>query len=185
MSLIPLGILASSLPSGGNALTLISTQVLTGAASSISFNSISSSFKHLQLRIVARTDRSLQLDGCILRFNGDTGSNYAYHKLYAAGVGVTSAGWNSETKIAQVFVAGNTAASNAFGGGTIDILDYSLTSKNTTVRTFSGASVDTYPYFGLGSGVWLNSAAITSITIGTETGPNFLAGSRFSLYGVS
>jgi hypothetical protein len=71
-----------------------------------------------------------------------------------------------------------------FGASIIDILDSYSTTKNKTMRAFSGANY-ALPDIRLSSGLFLSTAAINSITIFANIGPNFLAGSRFSLYGVT
>jgi hypothetical protein len=79
-------------------------------------------------------------------------------------------------------------AANQFGMGVIDILDPYQT-KNKTVRALTGfLSSDTAGYSGtqikLNSGVFLNTASITSLTLDQAFGSNFQSGTRFSLYGI-
>jgi hypothetical protein len=80
------------------------------------------------------------------------------------------------------WAASSTAASNIFGASVVDILDPFESSKNTTVRTLNGGAG-----FGVGliSSFWNNTASVTSISLIPGTGANFVAGSRFSLYGVT
>jgi hypothetical protein len=62
-----------------------------------------------------------------------------------------------------------------------DILDPFETTKNKTIRSLagygSGGNVNLY------SGLWINTSALTSITILASSG-NFASASRFSLYGI-
>jgi len=78
---------------------------------------------------------------------------------------------------------GNTSTSGAFAAGIIDILDYTNTSKNTTVRGFAGITGTTTPKIELKSGAWLNTSAVSSVTL-FRSGLPFVSGSRFSLYGI-
>jgi hypothetical protein len=71
---------------------------------------------------------------------------------------------------------------NSFGAGVIDILDYSSTTKNKTVRAIYGVS-DATPGVNLTSGLYAQTTAISSLTVTTATG-NFAVGSRASLYGI-
>ncbi len=180
MSLIPLGILASSLPAGGNALTLISTQVLSSGASSVTFSSIPSTYKHLQIR-AAITDSSGA--GIVqMQYNSDTGSNYSWHYLAANGSSVTS--YNGTTTTAMRNTLYYWGIQNAIPTGLIlDILDYSSTTKYKTSRAFSGAAGTSANEMGIFSGLWQNTAAVSSIRL--FTGGTYNAGSRFSLYGVA
>jgi hypothetical protein len=68
----------------------------------------------------------------------------------------------------------------------MDVHDYASTTKNKTMRSFGGS--DGADYFvtgtvGLLSGLWMNTNAITSITIALGAG-NYSTNSKFSLYGI-
>jgi hypothetical protein len=108
-------------------------QVGSAGASSISFTSIPSTYKHLQLRAISKSNYTGgQFDTMKIRFNSDTGSNYNGHNIYAFG---TTAG--SQTQATQTFsyVAYNAATSsntNMFAALILDILDYTSTTKNKT-----------------------------------------------------
>jgi hypothetical protein len=182
--LIPLGILAASGGVVGD-YELISTEILTSSQSSITFSNLgdySSTYKHLQIRVVGRTDRSGEPgDVLTVRFNADSGSNYAYHYLSGNGSTVVSAASSSQTEIWLWRLAGNTATANSFGGMVVDILDVYAT-KNKTVRALSGMTGGLNEVY-LGSGLWNSTASVTSIVL-DQLGGNFVAGSRFSLYGI-
>jgi hypothetical protein len=79
-----LGVTASGFDTG--AYELISTTILGSAQSSVVFDvsSYTSTYKHLQIRVVTRTDRGANEDILGIRFNGDTGSNYITHLLAVA-----------------------------------------------------------------------------------------------------
>lgn len=182
MSVLPLGILASSGGGvGGPAFELISTQLLSSAASSVTFSSIPTNYKHLQLRYTAHTNSSQSI--LRARFNGDsTSANYTRHDLTgngsAAGSSATVAGgWLDFGPLDQ--------GSNLVGAGVIDVLDYADTNKNKTTRALSGRSGSTNRLVELASGVWLSTSAVSSLTLTEATGSqNLLSGSRFSLYGI-
>jgi hypothetical protein len=184
---IPLGILAVAGAGGAaaGAYEQIATQVLTTATNTITFSSIPSTYKHLQLRVAGQGSSGLQYEVPILQFNGDTGLNYANHYLVGDGGSVTS---GAETSTGSIYAGywpstGN-GASN-FGLSIIDILDYSLTSKNKTVRYLSGFTfTNANRSMRLGSGHWRNTAAVASIAIKPLASSTFSVGSRFSLYGI-
>jgi hypothetical protein len=184
--LIPLGIFASSGSRAAGAFDLLQTQVLGSAASSVTFSSLgtySSTYQHLQLRVVMRGNNSSaeQWDTLRFTFNGDSGSNYAFHNLVGVGTSVVSGAATSQPRIQFDGFTGSAAASGSFGGGILDILDPFETSKNTTVRGLTGRTSG--GQVGLHSGVWLNTAAITSISL-TCFGGTLQQFSRFSLYGI-
>jgi hypothetical protein len=178
--LIPFGILSAA--GIGSDYELIESQILGSAAASVTFSGLgtySSVYKHLQLRALARTTRAAATDGGFVRFNGDTGSNYASHVLYGDGSSVLSGASASQAQMAIVNTVGNTATANVFVPNVMDILDAYSSTKNKTVRALNGISA-----IHLYSGLWMNTASLTSITLTTQIGPNWLAGSRFSLYGI-
>jgi hypothetical protein len=79
-------------------------------------------------------------------------------------------------------------AANIFGAGIIDIFDYSSTTKNKTIRAFTGTdfnTASTTAEVGLFSSVWLNSGSgVSTIRFYFPTGGNFATGSTFALYGI-
>jgi hypothetical protein len=183
--LIPLGILSSAGSLGFESdYELISTSLITTNTTSVVFDtsSLGSTYKHLQLRYTLRTDRVLNSDSLSIRLNADTGSNYAWHRLQGDGSSVASSGLASQTTMRTAIVAGGTSAANSFSGGVTDILDPFSTSKNTTIRSLSGMT--DINFVVLWSGLYINTSSTTSITLLNDAGPNFVAGSRFSLYGI-
>ena len=167
---------------------LLETTILGSAASSVTFSSLAtyaSDYKHLQLRLVARTDRNQASDSSLMRFNGDSGSNYSWHSLLVADTSaVLSEGFASQTLMRSGRLSGSPTTANVFAASVIDILDPYSTTKNTTIRVSDGFMAATSNWVGLGSGAWYNTSALTSITLDQVFGTNFVAGSRFSLYGI-
>jgi hypothetical protein len=166
---------------------LLSSTILTGNQASVTFSNISttysSTYKHLQLRIVARSDSGQQYDDSIIRFNSDSGSNYAYHAMSGTGSSVVSNAATSQTSIPVQRVAGGASTSGIFGAVIIDIPDAFSTSKNKTIKSLTGYYVSV-GRVDLVSGLWMSTAAINTIFIDAVTGSNFVSGSRFSLYGI-
>jgi hypothetical protein len=189
---IPLGVLAVAGAGGavaGAAYELIETISVGTAVASVSFSNLTSSYgtiyQHLQIRGTGRDSTANPYGAFALRFNSDSGSNYARHGLVGDGSSVSSGAGTSKTSIEGIMQpAGDTAAANVFGAFVIDILDPFETSKNTTARGLTGrAGVSGANEIRLQSGVWLNTASITDITIVGQLG-NIMIGSRFSLYGM-
>jgi hypothetical protein len=182
-----LGIVASQIsghlfaPSG--AYDSIATTTLATATASITFSSIPATYKHLQIRMLAKSDYAGNEDGFV-RFNGDTAGNYSWHFMYGNG---TSAGAYSGTSagfIRGFRQVGNSSSANVFDGTVIDILDYANTSKYKTLRSLSGYDNNGSGIIQFMSGLWMSTVATTSLTLTTETGSNFMAYSSFALYGI-
>jgi hypothetical protein len=122
-----------------------------------------------------------------MQFNSDTGSNYVYHRTWGNSDTANAGAGTGQTSILFGVSAANGNIANAFNTAVADILDYSNTSKNTVVRSLSGGD-NNYTgsvngYIGLHSGVWLNTNAVTSITI-TAGAYDFMQYSNIALYGI-
>jgi len=185
-----IGIIASSggAPASTNSYESIATTTVgAGGASSITFSSIPSTYQHLQIRGIARVSASnSNPNNIIAAFNSDTtGTNYYTHILDGDG-STASAGavQLSDFYAAFGFGLGNTSTSNTFATSVIDVLDYANTSKNKTVRHLTGADTNGSGIMRFGSSLWMNTAAITSITITPRVAGNFVQYSSFALYGI-
>lgn len=140
-----------------------------------------SAYKHLQIRYTARASNNVVSNNLIMTFNSDSGTNYSRHALFGSGGSVGSFGLADQNWFTIGNGAGNSSTANAFGAGVIDILDPFETTKFKTSRALSGNPTDVVTLF---SGLWRNTAAITTITIDQQTGGDWSIGSRFSLYGL-
>jgi len=188
MGLIPLGFWAAS-GAGAPAAAdyeLISTTVLGSSAASVTFSGLGTSaaaYKHLQVRYVARDNRGISgPNNVTARLNGDSGSNYSHHRLYGDGSTVSSFASSSVTSFMAGAISSNNDTANAFGATVLDILDFSSTSKNKTIRLLAGVS-STGSAVQMSSGAWYSTAAVTEIQFNATSG-SFVSGSRFSIYGL-
>ena len=158
----------------------------SGGSSSISFTSIPSTYKHLQIRGVLRDTRADFINTVGLRFNSDSGSNYPSHTLYGDGssAGAYSSGLQTYADISVS--AGATTSSNIFGAMVIDILDYGNTNKNKTIRALTGMDANGSGDLRFSSGLWLSTSAVTSISLFPRFGssPIFSNFSSLALYGI-
>ena len=182
-----LGIIASS--KSGKLASLdyesIATVTVSSPVSSISFTSIPSTYKHLQIRSIARGTVAQAEMQTFYQFNSDTGSNYAYHLLRGNGSATFSDQLNSTTAAsAQIRYSAASATSGIFGVGVTDILDYSNTTTNKTVRNLGGVDANGSGQVYFTSGLWQSTTAITSIYIGINDGGNFAQYTQFALYGI-
>jgi len=120
-----------------------------------------------------------------IQFNSDTGNNYGSHGLWGDGSGIGAAQLNyPSSAISLPWIAGNSNGSNVFGASIIDILDYTNTSKFTTVRGLTGFDNNGNGQAGFGSGLWSNTASINAITFKPFYSSLWIQNSQFALYGV-
>ena len=169
----------------GDAHVLIQSQTVgAGGAASITFSSIPSTYRALQLRGISV---SSTFNSGRLTFNGDTATaNYASHELHGDGAAASSVAYTSGSLVGILFpgysgMGRSTTTPTAF---VMDVLDYASTSKNKTIRALSGGDNNGTGDVELDSGVWLSTAAVTSFTITIASG-TIAQNSTFSLYGVN
>jgi hypothetical protein len=160
----------------------IATTLLGTTASSVTFSSIPAGYKHLQIRGISRITSGSYAQ-VVYQLNGDTGSNYSRHYLFGDGASTGVAGTASTTNMFGGIMSGSSQTAGIFGALVTDILDYSNTSKNKTIRTLSGVDGNGSGYAWFSSGAYLSTSPITSVTIIPESS-TFTANSRFSLFGV-
>ena len=157
----------------------IATTTLSTSAASVTFSSIAGTYKHLQLRITAGNSVSAYM-GMVV--NSDTGSNYAFHRLSGDGATADANASTSRADMILTGAGGMATTANVFGGFIVDILDYANTNKYKTVRCLNGYDANGSGSMNLSSNVWLNTAAITSLTLSSTS--NFRQYSSFALYGI-
>ncbi len=176
-----LGIVASqNYPRVVTAFDSIATSNPSGV-STITFSSIPSTYKHLQVRMsmIGASGGSL----IVANFNSDTGANYTWHSLQ--GQGSSATGYNGTGNTYSRWFGRDVGTSSTAPTVLVaDILDYTNTNKNTTVRVLSGMDANGSGEVGLSSSLWLNTSAINSITIKTHDSVNFASGTKIALYGV-
>jgi ABC-type glycerol-3-phosphate transport system substrate-binding protein len=181
MTLSALGIFSAAGAGGGpQAYELISTAFGTGASGVITFSSIPSTYRHLQIRYTAiNTSTATQIN---ITMNGITSGVYARHSLLGNGSTVGSNSAASQTAIQLPDAMTNSTTSTAVNGGIVDVLDYTSTTKNKTLRAFYGMAYNINRVY-LSSGLYNQTTPVSSITLTASNG-NFTTLSRFSLYGI-
>lgn len=171
-----------SLYNGGAAASTTSYESIAtvtvgaGGSSSISFSSIPSTYKHLQVRAIGKPSTSQ--DWLCVRLNSAT-SGYSFHALYGSGSAVGAEG-GASVAYARMMLADP----SQFGGFVIDILDYADTNKYKTLRSLWGFDNNGSGYVGINSSVYQSTSATTTVTLLNASGNNFVQYSTFALYGI-
>jgi hypothetical protein len=179
---------STAIVTAGSFFSIATTTVGVGGASSVTFSNIPQGYTHLQIRAFSRSSTSGNgSDGLYLQVNTDTGANYSRHYLAGTGGSAVADGQASQGFVIAGYCPRAGQLANCFGTSTIDILDYSSTNKNTTIKSLGGVDTDytnSFPgYITLFSGLWMNTAAVTSIRLYSEAN-NLVQYSHFALYGV-
>jgi hypothetical protein len=172
-------------PAGTGAMTLIEEQN-PSSTGVVTFSSLGA-YTHLKILYSARGTEVATATSINLTFNSDTGSNYdAQRSVFSTTTSLADQVAQASAIIANISAA-NAPASYATGG--------EITVHNYRGTTFfkqafcaqAGALVaqsTTNINTRLFSAWWRSTAAITSITLTLASG-NYVAGSKFSLYGMS
>lgn len=167
------------MPVGVSAYTALANLTLSSSASSVTFSSISGSYRDLVL-VIQTAGTTANFPNMTVRFNGDSGSNYN-GPVGMYGNGSSPASWfqgANRTDMNFTYFNLQSTDRNLFRA---EILDYSATDKHKTV--LARQDVPTNGTEAL-AGRWASTSAITSIVI-TVPSVSFNSGSTFALYGVS
>lgn len=158
--------------------SIATVTVGSGGSSGISFSSIPSTYKHLQIRcsIMNTTTNNPRFT-----LNNDTtGANYYMHSIYNNIPNVST--YNEANNAGGIAFAYNESTTSPTAS-IIDILDYANTNKNKTSRIMSGYDANGSGYLFYRSGLWMSTSAINRIDL-APTGGSFAQYSSFALYGI-
>ena len=164
---------------GGGGWTLISEVVTSASQPSVTFSSISASFRDLVLRVRGRGDTAASTVAVYVQFNGDTGTNYNWNKWNVFGNATNTA----QNQIYTVDITAASGTASFPSSAQMVIFDYRGTTffKNTWSENPISQTSATL-FINHGSGWWLSTSAITSIKVFPSAG-NFVDNSVVSLYG--
>ena len=177
-----LGIIASSISGSISSSSYESIATATPTSGNlVTFSSIPSTYKHLQLRIVYVSTASVVVR---LQANSDTTlANYAIHQLGGDGTSVSASGQTLAYPQVVGSMAGIGTVATYPNVGIVDIIDYASTTKNKTIRSFNGGDANGSGTANLSSAVWLSTSAINTLDV-RSFGGTFATGSLISLYGI-
>jgi hypothetical protein len=159
-------------------MKLIATQTLTSDGPSITFSSIPQNFADLCVLISDRSSRPAGgiNDSVTVKLNGVTSTG---RRIYGNGSSATSDASHEPIDPA----AGTTA--NTFSNIQIYIPNYSSTTQH---KAWNGDSVmennATLSYQTIIAGLYASNTAVSTLQFLPNQGPNFVAGTTISLYGV-
>lgn len=152
--------------------TALATITLQSASSNVIFSNIPSNYRDLAL--VADAIFSSGSENLMLRFNGDSNTNYL--NVYMFGTGTTTGA--SPVSGTGILGGGLTTANRTLQR--FQILDYSLSDKHKSTINRTDTNNDaTYVW----AGRWGSISPINSIEVRGSGSGVFAAGSTFSLYG--
>lgn len=154
--------------------------------SSITFSNIPQGYTDLKIVLSARSTDGTPADTLSTRLNGAT-TNYSYIQLYGgAGSGSIVTGSASNTTIIYSGVIPSTNGNvSTFSSQEIYIANYATSlTKAVSVDSASENNASTQWQLDLFSALWNQTAAVTSVTILTQSGQSFAQNTTATLYGV-
>lgn len=160
---------------------IATTTVGSGGAASIDFTGIPQTYTDLLVVCSLRGNRADVNSEIIVRFNGST-TSFSNRILYGTGASASSA----SNQAWDMLPTGNSNTASVFGSASIYVPNYA----GSTYKSFSIDSVNesnaTTAYQVLTAGLWSNTAAITTVTLGVNTSNTTLINqySSASLYGI-
>lgn len=166
----------SAVVAEGDYESISTVTVGSGGATSVSFSSIASTYKHLQVRCVYNTITNP--DNIGLTINGST-APVRTHFLFGNYTNVTS---GNDT--ANFFTVQAGANATTMYGMIIDLIDYANTNKNKTLRSTGGGDFNGSGVVWTSSALYNTTSAISSFTIQGFGGQSFTQYSSFALYGI-
>lgn len=168
-------------PAGGGGMTLINTGGTAFSTSSITIGSIPNTYKTLFLVWVDVYASALTSMCC--RMNTDTAANYSYSRVAQNNATGSFAADNASTFLELALYAGSTSTNLRKCFGTATFTNYTATSEVYVSSNYIGYANTTLSG-GTAQGNYNNSAAITSITLKTDTAQTWSGGTAY-LYGVN
>jgi hypothetical protein len=164
--------------------TLISSNVLTSSAASVTFSAIPSTYTDLVLRISGRTNTINDRQNAFIRFNSDAATNYSWLRLRGDGTTASSTlgSNNNEVNFFAALDADN-ATANTFSNWEVYIPNYTVSASKPLSSISAQENNNATANIVAVAGLWRNNAAITSILISAQS-DSFVSGSSFYLYGI-
>lgn len=153
--------------------TPLANLTLSASAASVTFSSISQSYRDLVLVISCGTTGGADMS---IRFNSDTGTNYNWVQMYGNGTTTTTNSFISQNHLFDYGTPTTVASTMIF-----QLQDYSATDKHKS----SLARRDWAAGLTLASaGRWESTSAVTALQVYAFSG-SFLTDSTFALYGIA
>ena len=166
--------------------TLISSNVLSSSAASVTFSSIPATYTDLVLKCSMRLSDASATATVKVWFNSDTDNNYSLTYLRGSGSAVASARTSSSPYFSTGQANGNTATANTFTSAELYIPSYTVSQNKSFSSISAQEDNSSTAYIEARAGLWRNTATMTSISLQPiDAGINFLSGSSFYLYGIS
>lgn len=164
--------------------TFVKIQTVTvgaGGAANIEFTSIPQTYTDLKVVMSLRSNVASGFDNAKISFNSST-VGFSYRRLFGSGSAASSDSGSNNTN--TIIVNGATSTSSVFNNAELYIPNYkSSNNKSYSIDAVSETNATT-AYTYLATGLWSNTAAITSLTLTPQDGTVFVEYTTATLYGI-
>jgi hypothetical protein len=167
-----------------NTYTLISSNVLSSAAASVTFSAIPSTYTDLVLRATARNSAAVNNASLGVRVNGLSTTIYSHIYLQGTGSSASSSLSSSATSLDGNTFEGSTRTANTFTVIEFYIPNYAGATNKPISGISHGEDNSAFALTRATANLIRSTAAITSIELFDTASANFIAGSSFYLYGI-
>ena len=168
--------------------SLISSNVLSSSAASVTFSAIPATFTDLVLRWSARSNYADDtVNVANLQINSDSGTNYSMTYVRGNSSAASSSRESGQTQSYLGQVPAAMATSDTFNSGELYFPSYAasqvkpISSVNMQENNTSSAG---NAYINAIAHLYNSTTAISSIKIALNGGQTFVTGSSFYLYGI-
>jgi hypothetical protein len=179
--------LAASGGGGGSGdLVLISEVVTSSSATDVTFSSIATTWRDLEIRVRGRGSSSSGWVAIRIQLNGDTSTNYRRAQWGSNSQSQSGAeSGSSDSYYIPGYIPDSSALSGAPGAITCHIMNYKDTTWHKVFLSESiymtGTAATSYNQARAG-GTWISTSAINAVKVFLASG-NFVDGTVISLYG--
>jgi hypothetical protein len=166
-------------------LARLAETVLAAPAATVDFPNIPQTYTHLRIALAGRGDAALIGVELNMTINGVVTATYDRQRVYGTGATASGTELLAQTAIAVANLPGANALANLYGIADVMIMDYTQVRPTPVMATFYRKSSNSAgdSIIGVYGGTARSQAAVSRITLAPNTG-NFVAGSRFTLYGM-
>ena len=163
--------------------TLISSNVLSSIAASVTFSSIPATYTDLVVRFSTRADTSNQINLTVNATSG--GTAYSWTRLRGNGSTTASGRSSNDSSFGLPGASVETAATaNTFSSGEVYIPSYTASQSKPMGSFNTQEDNSTTSFINTNAGLYSSNTAISEIKLAAASG-NFVSGSSFYLYGIS
>ena len=170
--------------------TLISSNVLSSSAASVTFSAIPATYTDLVVRVSAKSDISgTGARNTYVEFNANTSAIYSDTELLTTWDGsaniALSYAWTGDTFLRNRYTTATASPADTFNSYELYIPSYTA-NQNKPMSVFGVVEQNSSQIAGIGvhAGLFRSTTAISSVKFSPESG-NYVTGSSFYLYGIS